>query len=234
MAKKKRAKTSFNWSFFLLLPLTLLIVGIIGINWSQRSFCANSISCKESFNLKVENGTNGVFDGQKVVTPVVDLSQKEPNFRVLGEATATGQKHIYVDLSKQILTAYQGNTLFMQTFISSGKWHPTPTGDFTIWEKIRATRMSGGEGADFYDLPNVPYVMFFSGPGAPAGAGFSLHGAYWHDNFGHAMSHGCVNMRIIDAQRLYDWADPPTNGNTTLSSSDNPGTIITIYGQPPI
>jgi hypothetical protein len=94
--------------------------------------------------------------------------------------------------------------------------------------------MTGGEGADFYDLPNVPYVMFFSGPNAPAGAGFSLHGAYWHDNFGHPMSHGCVNMRIVDAEKLYDWADPPTSGSTTLSSTDNPGTKITIYGQAPL
>jgi lipoprotein-anchoring transpeptidase ErfK/SrfK len=122
----------------------------------------------------------------------------------------------------------------MTALVSTGKWHPTPTGDFTIWEKIRATRMTGGEGADFYDLPNVPYVMFFGGSGVPDGDGFSLHGAYWHDNFGHPMSHGCVNMRIVDAEKLYDWADPPTNGNTTLSSTESPGTEITIYGQAPL
>lgn len=90
--------------------------------------------------------------------------------------------------------------------------------------------MTGGEGADFYDLPNVPYTMFFEGPNAPAGAGFSLHGAYWHDNFGHAMSHGCVNMKITDAHKLYDWVNPVTNGYTTHATAEDPGTPITIYG----
>jgi hypothetical protein len=94
--------------------------------------------------------------------------------------------------------------------------------------------MTGGEGADYYDLPNVPYVMFFGGGNVPDGSGFGLHGTYWHDNFGHPMSHGCVNMRTIDAEKLYDWVDPPTNGNTTISGTGNPGTTITIYGQAPL
>lgn len=153
---------------------------------------------------------------------------------VLGEATGTGEKHIYIDLDIQTLSAYQGDTLFMQVPISSGKWFPTPTGDFTIWEKVRATKMSGGEGADYYYLPNVPYVMFFSGSGVSAGRGFSLHGTYWHNNFGHPMSHGCVNMRTVDAEKLYYWADPATNGNVIVAGSGNPGTKITIYGKAPI
>ena len=93
--------------------------------------------------------------------------------------------------------------------------------------------MSGGQGADYYYLPNVPYVMFFSGSGISAGRGFSLHGAYWHNNFGHAMSHGCVNMRTVDAQKLYYWVDPPAEGNIGVSTKDSPGTKITIYGKAP-
>jgi hypothetical protein len=93
--------------------------------------------------------------------------------------------------------------------------------------------MSGGEGADYYYLPNVPFVMFFSNDKVAASRGFSLHGTYWHDNFGHAMSHGCVNMRTIDAQKLYEWVSPQTTGNTTLASDTNPGTVVTIYGKAP-
>jgi lipoprotein-anchoring transpeptidase ErfK/SrfK len=215
--------------------LPILVIGaLIASMLIGKPFCANSISCKDSLNLKVENGATGVFAGQKIIPPEINLAQKEPATKVLGETTAVGEKHIYVNLTSQILTAYQGSTLFMQTLISSGKWHPTPVGDFTIWEKLRATRMTGGEGADYYDLPNVPYVMFFEGPNASAGSGFSLHGTYWHNNFGHPMSHGCVNMRIVDAQKLYDWVDPPTNGNVTISGTNNPGTAITIYGQAPL
>jgi lipoprotein-anchoring transpeptidase ErfK/SrfK len=36
--------------------------------------------------------------------------------------------------------------------------------------------------------------------------GYSLHGTYWHSNFGTPMSHGCVNLSIADAKWLYEWA----------------------------
>lgn len=184
--------------------------------------CANSISCTESFKLNVENNAVGIFNNQKIIPPKIDLLAEEKTKTVLGEETGQGDKHIYVDLKKQTLYAYQGNSLFMQTFISSGKWHPTPTGDFRIWTKVRATRMTGGSGADFYDLPNVPWVMFWGGDGVSDSSGFSLHGTYWHDNFGHPMSHGCVNMRIVDAKKLFEWA------------SASPGTPVTIYGDAPL
>lgn len=221
--------------FRLLVVLAFLIFAglFVARTLPQLAPCANTGDCKESLELKVENGQAGVFNGQKVTPPKIDLAEKTDIKKVLGEATGTGEKHIYVDLTTQTLSAYQGDTLFMQVPISSGKWFPTPTGEFTIWEKIRATRMTGGQGADFYDLPNVPFVMFFSGSGISAGRGFSLHGTYWHDNFGHPMSHGCVNMRIVDAEKLYYWTDPPVDGSVTLSSADNSGTKITIYGKAP-
>lgn len=198
---------------------------------NESSYCANSISCIKNLQSQVENGTTGTFDGQKVTPPKIDLVADAAKPNVLGDSIAQGEKHIYVDLTTQTLYAYQGNSLYMQTLISSGKWHPTPDGDYRIWIKLRSTRMTGGTGADFYDLPNVPYTMFFAGDGLSEGAGFSLHGAYWHNNFGHAMSHGCINMRIVDAEKIYDWADPPTTGPTTTTSQDNLGTKVTIYGE---
>jgi lipoprotein-anchoring transpeptidase ErfK/SrfK len=33
---------------------------------------------------------------------------------------------------------------------------------------------------------------------------YGLHGTYWHHNFGHPMSHGCVNLKTEDAQWLYE------------------------------
>lgn len=216
----------------------MLIFSVLGLGFfivmAKPLPCANTLSCKESLKLEVDNGATAIFNGQKMAVPDINLTQKEPVKKILGEATLTGEKHIYVDLTRQMLTAYQGDTLFMQAPVSTGKWFPTPSGEFAIWEKIRATKMSGGQGADYYYLPNVPYVMFFSGPAADAGRGFSLHGAYWHDNFGHPMSHGCVNMRQVDAQKLYNWADPPLTGNVVTAGKNNPGTKITIYGQAPI
>jgi hypothetical protein len=40
-------------------------------------------------------------------------------------------------------------------------------------------------------------------------AGFALHTAYWHDVFGIARSHGCVNLSPIDAHWLFGFTDPP-------------------------
>lgn len=211
--------------------LGLLIYGLIP---SHKSIvCANTKSCTESLKLKIENDAVGYFQNKKVIPPQIDLSQSIAKLTVLAAATASSEKHIYVDLTKQKLSAYQGKVLYMQADVSTGKWHPTPTGDFRIWTKLRATKMAGGEGDDAYDLPNVPFVMFFYNNEVSQSAGFSLHGAYWHNNFGHPMSHGCVNMRIADAEKLYNWADPQTTGYTTIATADNPGTKVTIYGEAP-
>ena len=76
--------------------------------------------------------------------------------------------------------------------------------------------MAGGQGADAYNLPNVQWVMYFY-------RDFGTHTAYWHNNFGYPMSHGCVNMRLIDARELYAWADGP--------SSERRGTPVSVCDQ---
>jgi lipoprotein-anchoring transpeptidase ErfK/SrfK len=53
-----------------------------------------------------------------------------------------------------------------------------------------------------FELRDVPYVQYFT-------SGYALHGAYWHDVFGKARSHGCINLSPIDAHRLFYWTDPP-------------------------
>ena len=103
---------------------------------------------------------------------------------------------IDIDLSAQRLTAYAGNTPVRSTLVSTGLARtPTPTGQYRIYVKYSSTLMSGPG----YYLPNVPYAMFFH-------RGYSIHGTYWHSNFGHPMSHGCVNLPTPEAQWLYNWA----------------------------
>lgn len=224
-------------NFPLFLAITLLMVFsyiFLGKTFIANLIpCANTLSCAQSFQTSVNNNDIAVFDNQTIIPPAIDLSNSSAEPAVLGSETATGEKHIYVDLTTQTLKAYQGDTLFMEAKISSGKWFDSPTGDFNIWAKFRATLMSGGEGNDYYYLPNVPYVMYFYNSQVPQGKGFALHGAYWHDNFGHAMSHGCINMRTIDAQKLYYWSDPPTTQNGSARAAGTQGTKITIYGKAP-
>ena len=85
----------------------------------------------------------------------------------------------------------------------------------------------------YYDLPNVPSTMYFYNAEVPKSRGYGIHGAYWHNNFGHPMSHGCVNMRTVDAEKLYHWVSPDAKGNVTLATNEDPGTTITIYGKAP-
>lgn len=110
-------------------------------------------------------------------------------------------KWIDISISKQTITAYEGSTAVKSVLVSTGvARHPTPVGEYKIYSKYSAYTMSGGtRGVDYYYLPNVPWTMFFVG-------GYAIHGTYWHHNFGHRMSHGCVNLSIEDAKWFYNWA----------------------------
>jgi lipoprotein-anchoring transpeptidase ErfK/SrfK len=110
-------------------------------------------------------------------------------------------KWIDVSIATQSLRAYEGDKVVFETLVSAGvAAHPTVKGTFHIFQKLVADDMAGGSGASAYFLPAVPYVMYF------AEDGYALHGTYWHHNFGHPMSHGCVNLATPDAKWLYNWA----------------------------
>lgn len=131
--------------------------------------------------------------------------------------TPRNQKWIEVLVEDQELRAYEQGEIVMQTRISSGlplnrELEPgelpteTPLGDFHITVKTVCRHMGESHFTDQLDsgaYPGVPWVCFFDKDG------YSLHGTYWHNNFGNRMSHGCVNMRCEDAKWLYRWALPP-------------------------
>jgi lipoprotein-anchoring transpeptidase ErfK/SrfK len=113
---------------------------------------------------------------------------------------SSSERWIDVDLSNQRLVAYEGDTPVYWVTVSTGlPGTPTVTGQYRIYVKYPAQTMSGPG----YYLPDVPYVMYFY-------QGYGIHGTYWHNNFGHPMSHGCVNTPTTDAQWLYNWADVGT------------------------
>ena len=111
-----------------------------------------------------------------------------------------GVRWIDVDLSQQMLYAYEGSTIVASFLVSTGvPAFPTVTGQYHIYVKYVYTDMSGPG----YYLPNVPYTMYFY-------KGYGIHGTYWHHNFGHPMSHGCVNMYTPDAEWMFYWASVGT------------------------
>ena len=102
---------------------------------------------------------------------------------------------IEIDISNQYLFAWKGNNQIFTTIISTGKLEtPTHPGIYTIQRKYLTDRMRG----ENYDIADVPHVLYFD-------RGYALHGAYWHDNFGTPVSHGCVNLSLNDAQWLFNW-----------------------------
>lgn len=113
--------------------------------------------------------------------------------------TGTG-KWIEVDLSTQTLTLWLGNDAIKSVLISSGKAAtPTEIGEFAVYSKVPEMTMTGTIAGDYFYVPNIKWVSFFDG-------GEAFHGTYWHHNFGHPMSHGCINMTEADAKTLYDFA----------------------------
>ncbi|MCY3573705.1 MAG: L,D-transpeptidase [Chloroflexi bacterium] len=111
-----------------------------------------------------------------------------------------GGRWLAVDLFEQTLIAYEDAAPVFATIISSGmKNWSTREGSFTIWARLENDSMRGATGApEAYALEQVPWVMYFDGD-------ISLHGSYWHDDFGYRRSHGCVNLSISDARWLYEW-----------------------------
>ncbi len=140
--------------------------------------------------------------------------------------TAT-EKWIDVDLSEQRLVAYRGHKPVQAFIISSGlPGTPTVTGNFRIWAKTPLQDMYAGNRAAGYSyyIKDVPWVQYFY-------KDYGFHGAYWHNNFGHPMSHGCINMRNEDAKWLFDWASPTITAAYGWFTSDDehPGTLVVIH-----
>lgn len=135
--------------------------------------------------------------------------------------TPTPEKWIDVNLSTQTLVAYEGTVPVLTTAISSGSAQfPTIQGTFRIYLKMREQTMTGPD----YSTPDVPFIMYFHGS-------YSLHGAYWHNDFGRARSHGCVNLPLGPAEWLYNWTDPavPAGWQNVWSSDAQPGTRVVVH-----
>jgi lipoprotein-anchoring transpeptidase ErfK/SrfK len=122
------------------------------------------------------------------------------NSAVVRNRQISSPRWIEIDLSEQRLRAWEGKKLIYSFRTSTGKRStPTPVGTYRINSKYRAHRMRGRG----YDVPNVPYTMYFYN-------GYAIHGAYWHNRFGTPVSHGCVNLPVRNARKLYRWASVGT------------------------
>lgn len=236
-----------------LVPLLILIAAIIYIAFNFQSIkqtlayklnISGDITtscCKEDIVANSngqfdEDAVTAIFNNQIIDYPKTSLAysysqslvQNTNNEEVvLGTTNSVGEeKWIDVSLNEQKVRAFEGNNLIMEFPISSGLWSPTPKGTFNIWYKTRNQNMIGGsqEMGTYYNLPNVPNNMFFY-------KGYALHGAYWHNNFGNPMSHGCINEPLASAAQIFEWAGPVVlpGHNVARASAGNPGTKVVVH-----
>ena len=229
MAKIKKNKNLLNYIF----SFSAVFLGIISI-WliSEKvtlSSCCSEPLFQNNFNY---SEIKGEYEKEEIEVPfwVFKDSFESEKLAVLGSTTE--EKWIEVDLSLQKLWAWEGNSLYLETLVSTGlPWWPTPQGEFRVWAKTRATKMEGGEGKYYYNLPNVPFVMFFENEKIPGYRGYGLHGTYWHNDFGRVHSHGCVNLPTPIAEKLYYWTTPQlSEGKFFLKATvENPGTRVVIH-----
>ncbi|HLU66333.1 MAG TPA: L,D-transpeptidase, partial [Kofleriaceae bacterium] len=136
-----------------------------------------------------------------------------------------GERWIDIDLTSQVLVAYEGERPVYATLVSSGaKKTPTPTGVYRVWLKFAETDMSGGMGeSDAYSVATVPWTQFYA-------RDLALHTSYWHDKFGTPRSHGCINLAPIDARFLYFWSGPdvPPGWSMAHGLVERPGSLVRV------
>lgn len=135
----------------------------------------------------------------------------------LSSEVSPSQKRIEVRLRDQIMLAWEGETLVFASRVSTGRrvradQYTTPTGHFMTYHKRPTRHMATGDlTASGFDLPGVPWVMYLTE------SGISLHGTYWHNDFGQPHSHGCINLSPQAAKWLYRWTLPSVQPGKQLA-----------------
>lgn len=134
------------------------------------------------------------------------LGKSKPSAPPAAPQTFSGH-WIDVNLTQQVITAYNGDTPVYWAVMSSGApgWE-TPAGTFNIRRRVANETMTSNSLAVSvpvpYDLTNVLWTQYFT----PYGT--ALHDNYWKDpaTFGVPTSHGCVGMLEPDAHFFWNWA----------------------------
>jgi len=168
-----------------------------GGSWSVRSWVAlTGAEEKQGRSRFLETREAGIYIAAQDAT-LVEAATKRP-WEVKGN-----DKWIHVRVNRGTLTLYEGLRPIFTTLMSPGKDGATPYGRYRIESKHHVTTMTTepGEPTKFW-IADVPWTLYFKRP-------YAIHGAYWHEDFGERKSGGCVNLSLLDARRVFEWADPP-------------------------
>ena len=133
-------------------------------------------------------------------------------------------KLLKISIPDQRLVCLEGEREVFQTPISSGVHGlGTPLGEFRMLFQRHTSRMTGGTEGDEYDLPGVPFPVYFTW------SGVAIHGTYWHNDYGRRHSHGCVNATSEAARWIFRWVEPHVPyGDHTLRHAQDEGTRVLV------
>jgi lipoprotein-anchoring transpeptidase ErfK/SrfK len=112
---------------------------------------------------------------------------------------------IDVSLNDQVLRLYEGGEEVFRSPVATGvEGAETPTGNFAVQYHMAQARFQG-ENPDGrrYDIPDVPWILAFSGD-------YTIHAAPWRSQFGQVGSNGCVTLPLEAAKFVYEWAEDGT------------------------
>jgi lipoprotein-anchoring transpeptidase ErfK/SrfK len=169
-------------------------------------------SCAEIRGTEYRSGSEREFYLAKCLptptpTPVVMATRAPP---AVPGSERPGERWVLVDIATQRASAMIGNELLYTALVTTGKqgWE-TPKGTFRIGYRVaNETMTSASIGAEEeYVLENVLYTQYFTNDG------HALHLNYWRsdDYFGRIpSSHGCVGMRLADAEFFWRFATQGT------------------------
>ena len=155
--------------------------------------------------LKTHDGPAGYYATTAGWVAAEDV--RVPQLAAPPAGAAQAAVWINVDLRTQTLVAYVGSKPVFTTLISAGVGAPgsafaTPVGLHHIIAKQRAATMDNLEHTNVvpYHYETVPHTQFIGR--------VALHGVFWHDDFGYAKSHGCINLSLADAAFLFELTQP--------------------------
>jgi lipoprotein-anchoring transpeptidase ErfK/SrfK len=164
-------------------------------------------------------------------------------------AAKRGDKWVDIAIRQQVLVLWEGDQPVYATLVSTGQdllgdpktTKSTVRGTFRVQNKHITRTMDSDEGLSrdsgdeaygkskrrgqgSYRLDHVPWVQYFKGS-------YALHATHWHDVFGTARSHGCINMAPVDAHRVFFWTEPqvPEGWHGVYANDEHKGTVVHIH-----
>lgn len=142
----------------------------------------------------------------------------------LPDGLEPGERWFAVDSGEQLFHVYEGERLLRVIPCSTGSRGNTDPGGYRIQWKRRLQTLQPRRG--HLRVEDVQYVMYYQRERSIA-----IHAAYWHDDFGRPVSHGCVNLPPDDARWVYEYASPRSRpeDSENFPTLEDPGSRVIVF-----